>query len=598
MILHWLLVGSIVVATATGLRIATESPRHPWLAQYEWLLPEHFVWTAHIASALVLVAAAVGYASYLFKSGLLQRVKLDRARLAALLSSKSSRWTTANIILYWILFAAMLLQMLTGAALYFDLAGSGACFLHWVAMCTILGYAVLHVACHALMGGLAQLARIFKFGALRPPAPAFDPFEVIAAMEQKYALVPSHPNGTGGSTGARGHPSPPNPGNGEKPRGAFSRAVNPLLLSAAVAVLAVATIAAWDRNSIEVLHIHKIDPSQAPKVDGDASDPIWTTIPALNVRTDNGANFGGTGDSTIGIKAVHDGQRAYFLCVWDDPTRSLKQTPLQKRNGAWHLLAPANSSERQFNQDKFSILLTKLDSVLAGDHTFHAGKPPLAEKVRTLSGQGLHYTTADGVYADVWEWKATSTNPSGMLDDDHFGPPPKTTEAQAEGTAAYRGGFAPDSGTANYSWNYARPLPHTDDPAITPRRLPKDLAAVARQIGHVDLDAEHSDDENSRWYMTEQETEPYSIERDREVPDGTVIPGIIISGKYSGDRADVRGAARWAASRWVLEVTRPLRPHTQFDVAIETGTFMRVAAFDHDRIKHTRHVRPLRLEVE
>jgi hypothetical protein len=561
------------------------------------------VWTAHIASALVLVAAAVGYASYLFKSGLLQRIKLDRARLASLLSSKSSRWTTANIILYWALFAAMLLQMLTGGALYFDLAGSQACFLHWAAMCAILGYAVLHVACHALMGGGAQLARIFKFGALRPPAPPFDPFEVIAAIEQKYALSPSQSGGPGRVSGFGGHPPPGGSsterlGDQKKPRRGLSRAVNPLLLSAAVAVLAAASIAAWDRNSIEVLHIRKIDPSQAPNVDGDASDPVWTTIPAVNVRTGNGANLGGTGDSTVGIKAVHDGQRAYFLCVWDDPNRSLKQTPLQKRNGAWHLLAPANSSERRFNQDKFSILLTKLDSVLAGDHTFHAGKPPQADKLRTLSGQGLHYTTAEGVYADVWEWKATSTSASGMLDDDHFGPPPNATEAQASGAAPYRGGFAPDSGTANYSWNYVRPLPDTDDPAITPRRLPKDLAAVAQQIGHIDLDPEHSDDEGSRWYMTEEETEPYSPERDHEIPDGTVIPGIIISGKYSGDRADVRGVARWAASRWVLEVTRALRPHTQFDVAIETGTFMRVAAFDHARIKHTRHVRPLRLEVE
>jgi hypothetical protein len=596
-ILHWLLVGSIVVATATGLRIATESPRHPWLAQYAWLLPERFVWTAHIASALLLVAAAVGYASYMFNSGLLQRVKLDRSRLAALLSSKSSRWTTTNIVLYWILYAAMLLQMLTGAALYFDLAGSGACFLHWVAMCVILGYAALHVACHALMGGGAQLVRIFKFGALRPPAPAFDPFEVIAAIEQKYALAPSQAGGPGGRSGAGGHP-PPDVGNRGNPRRALSRAVNPLLLSAAVTALAVASIAAWDRTSIEVLHIRRIDPSQAPKVDGDASDPVWTTISSVNVRTDNGANLGGTGDSTIGIKAVHDGQRAYFLCVWDDPTRSLKQTPLEKRNGAWHLLAPANSSERRFNQDKFSILLTKLDSVLAGDHTFHAGNPPQAEKLRTLSGQGLHYTTAADVYADVWEWKATSTNPSGMLDDDHFGPPTKATEAQASGAAPYRGGFAPDSGTANYSWNYVTPLPHTDDPTVTPRRLPKDLAAVARQIGHVDLDPEHSDDEGSRWYMTEKETEPYSADRDHNIPDGTVIPGIIISGQYAGDRADVMGAARWAANRWILEVTRPLRPNTKFDVAIETGTFMRVAVFDHDRFKHTRHIRPLRLEVD
>ena len=77
-----------------------------------------------------------------------------------------------------------------------------------------------------------------------------------------------------------------------------------------------------------------------------------------------------------------------------------------------------------------------------------------------------------------------------------------------------------------------------------------------------------------------------------------VVPGVIISGKYSGDRADVRCAARWAAGRWALEVVRRLEAQSRYDVPIRTGTFMRVAAFDHAQIRHTRHVRPIRLEVK
>jgi hypothetical protein len=548
------------------------------------------VWTAHIGAALVLVATSVGYVAYLLKSGLLQRVRLDRGRIAAVFSSRSTRWKTINIVLYWALYAAMLVQILTGAAMYYDLAGTDVELLHWSAMCAILGYAVLHVACQAAMGGGAQLAKILKLGSLGPATPPFDPFEVIAALEQKYALAPSGHVGVAGS-GAR-----PQPTGHKPPRRSISGAVNPFLLSTAIAVLAAAAATVWDRQTIDVLRIRKIEPAQVPLVDGDASDPVWTMVRAVSVHTANGANLGGSGDSTVRIKAVHDGQRAYFLFVWDDPTRSLKQAPLQKRNGAWHLLAPANSGERRFNQDKFSILLTKLDSVLAGDHTFHAGKPPM-EGARTLSANGLHYTMAQGIYADVWVWKSTSTNPSGMLDDDHFGPPAPSVGGSSE-QGPYRGGFAPDPGTANYTRNSVGPFPRSEDIPITPRRLPKNLAALAQQIGRVDLDPEHSDDATSHWSMSEVESEPYSASRDGQIPDRTVIPGVIIAGEYSGDRADVRGAAHWAAGRWVLEVTRSLRPHSQFDVAIETGTFMRVAAFDHDRIRHTRHVRPLRLEVE
>jgi hypothetical protein len=45
-------------------------------------------------------------------------------------------------------------------------------------------------------------------------------------------------------------------------------------------------------------------------------------------------------------------------------------------------------------------------------------------------------------------------------------------------------------------------------------------------------------------------------------------------------------------------VTRRLDTKSKFDVPIMTGVHMRVAAFDHSQIRHTRHVRPILLEVE
>jgi hypothetical protein len=63
------------------------------------------------------------------------------------------------------------------------------------------------------------------------------------------------------------------------------------------------------------------------------------------------------------------------------------------------------------------VLLTKLDLVLAGDRTFHAGPEPIGGKPATLSGRGLHYTTHDNLYVDVWAWRATSGGPFGYMDD-------------------------------------------------------------------------------------------------------------------------------------------------------------------------------------
>jgi hypothetical protein len=117
-------------------------------------------------------------------------------------------------------------------------------------------------------------------------------------------------------------------------------------------------------------------------------------------------------------------------------------------------------------------------------------------------------------------------------------------------------------------------------------------------MGEIDIDPNHGESDAARWFMTEAESVPYSPEQDARVPVGTVIPGVVVAGDFSGDRADVRCAARWASGHWALEVARRLDTNSRYDIPLQTGVFMRVAAFDHSQIRHTRHVRPIRLEVE
>jgi len=374
---------------------------------------------------------------------------------------------------------------------------------------------------------------------------------------------------------------------------------NPFIVATAVAIASATFLITVDRQTVDTLYVHRITKSEAPIIDGDSSDAVWRSARPFYVPTVQGGNFDGRGETTVEIRAVHDGEQAYFLFVWDDPTRSLKQLPMQKAADGWHILHDGyeKGDEHAYSDDRFSVLLTKLDVELAGDHTFHAGSTPVAGQPTTLSGRGLHFTTQEGVYANVWEWKATSTA-TGFCDNDHFGPPVEATAEQREGKVPYRGGFAPNPGTANYSDNFEPQAPNGYNQPIRPRRLPKDYRAMMAAMGKIDLDPNHSESDGARWYMTEAESVPYSEEVDAEVPVGTVIPGVIIAGKYSGDRADVRCAARWAGGRWVLEVTRRLDTKSQYAIPISTGTFMRVVAFDHSQIRHTRHVRPIRLEVE
>jgi hypothetical protein len=483
---------------------------------------------------------------------------------------------------------------------------------HWYATWIVPGFAVLHILVHVRIGGVSQLFRIFRPERLPPPPARLDAVELLALLVEKSSpatqsdhadptLQPQHPqpDKAGGPREAREPPANPSPRRAARRNNATLQS-NPFVVAVAVAVAGTSVLLATDWLSVDSLRIHRIASHDAPILDGDASDAAWRNIRPISVMTNQGGNFDGRGESKVDIRAVHDGTWAYFLFVWEDPTRSLKQLPLIKEIDGWHLLHDGyeQGDEHAYNEDKFAVLLTTLDVDLAGDRTFHASPHPIPGAPSTMTGRGLHYTAAGGL-ADVWQWKATSGGPTGWMDDDYFGPPREPTPMQASNAAPYRGGFAPDPGAANYADNFImQPDPTGEGVVFVPRRLPRNLAAIQAALGQVARDPDVGESDGARWFMTEAESAPFTPEQDLLVPIGTMVPGVIIAGDFSGDRADVRCAARWASGHWALEVARRLDTRSAYDVPLRSGTFMRVAAFDHSQIRHTRHVRPIRLEVE
>jgi Ethylbenzene dehydrogenase/Prokaryotic cytochrome b561 len=604
-ILHWLLVAAVSVAFVTGLRIATEAPEHGWINAIDFVLPRVNVWTLHVRAAVVMVAVSIAYAIYLTRSGLSRRVRLDTVQLHGLIGPKRVRLGAISVILTWIFFTTMAALIVSGGMLYFGVsAGYDAMMVHWYSALVVPGFALLHLLVHFRIGGMAQLSRIFRPGRLPPPPPRLDAVELLTLLAERDAAAATEAPSV----------SPPGPSfrddrdrrtqSGEQPPDAPKRRnatlqANPFVVAAAIAITGASAIVASDWLFVDSLKIHRIASADAPSIDGDTSDPVWRNIQPFAVMTNQGGNFDGQGESRVEIRAVHDDERVYFLFTWQDPSRSLKQLPLIKQIDGWHLLHDGyeHGDEQAFNEDKFAVLLTDSDVDLAGDRTFHASPNPVPGAPSTMTGRGLHFTTT-GAYVDVWQWKATS-GASGWMDDDHFGPPLAPSTMQVSNAAPYHGGFAPDPGTANYSDNFDLPTGAVNgDPAVTPRRLPRDLAATVAGMGQVSLDPDIGEGDGARWFMTEADTVPYTVEVDRLIPVGTVLPGVIVSGDASGDRSDVRCAARWASGHWALEVTRRLDTHSPYDVAVRSGVFMRVGAFDHSEIRHTRHVRPIRLEVE
>jgi cytochrome b subunit of formate dehydrogenase len=640
-ILHWLLVIAIVTAFVTGLRIGSETPERGWINLFDMLIPSERVWTTHMQAAVVLVAVSLAYAVYVVRSGLSRRVQLDRIRLRGLGRRGPARRGAINVVLYWVFFITMIALIVTGALMYFGYsAGADVVTLHWYAAWVIPAFAGLHVLTHYAVGGMAQLLRICRPTRLITPPPPLDAVELLTLLVEQSTInetrrQPLRPADAANTTRreaarpamAKPQPVKPQPARPQpakshpakshpvmaKPRPATAKQQrdsrrknltiqsNPFVVAAAVAIVGATVIVSVDREAVDTLHIHHINSADAPVLDGETSDPVWRKITPFSVMTSHGGNFDGKGETKVEIRAAHDGTWAYFLFTWADPTRSLKHLPLLKADDGWRLLHDGYEvgDEQDFDEDKFSVLLTKSNGILAGDNTFHASPHPIAEAPATMTGRGLHYTE-NGGYADVWLWKATSGGPTGWMDDEHFGPPLQATPMQAGGVAPYRGGFAPDPGNANYSDNFSMINEKTGElnQTIRPRRLPKNLEVTKAALGQIDIDPDRGESAGARWFMTEAESLPYTPELDSHLPKGTIVPGVIIAGEFSGDRADVRCAARWASGAWALEVARRLNTHSKYDVPIETGTFMRVAAFDHSQIRHTRHVRPIYLEVE
>ena len=300
------------------------------------------------------------------------------------------------------------------------------------------------------------------------------------------------------------------------------------------------------------------------------------------------------------MRAVEDGEKIYFAFRWEDPTRSQMRLPLQKREDGWHMLGTKAdiADVVDYYEDKLAILFTNSDAFGNGGTT-HMGPDPLPGAPKPVHGRGYHYTT-DGLYADVWQWKASRGGLLGRVDDMCFGPP-KAAERGDEGRkGALPGRLRQRSGQGLLRLQLqGRGSGRLSRPRSGSSSCPRTVAATTSAMGTLHLILNSSNDEGSRWWMTEGEVVPYSKEADDKIPVGTVIPGVLIQGAYEGDRADIVGSAVWRDGYWTLETSRKLKTGNPYDVAFgkDERLFMYVSVFDHTQTRHTRHMRPIVLSM-
>lgn len=584
-VLHLMLMITFVVLVATGLRLATDDPEAGWLSVLDAILPVEGLWFDHLVGGVVLAAALSGYAIYMRRARLQARVRLDRARLVAMLQPGRQKWAAVNIAVYWLLMLSLVIEVATGVMLFAE-AGRGILIIHLYTTFVCIVAVAAHVALHAVAGGLSQIVRIVRPAplVLAPPPPD------IAELLARELARRTQADGNDAS------------GPQAKPVASVVRNVrlqaSPLATAVVVALAVGGAAIGSERLTRPVLRVVEITQAEAPILDGDISDPVWARTTPVSVLTTQGGDFGGTHQSRVEIRALHDGVNAYFSFVWDDPTRSLKHMPLVKKQGRWYVAASKDdmTDEETFNEDKFAALFARPGFPLIGA-AIHLARAPLAEHPPSSTGRGLHYAVGGGI-ADVWQWRASHGGVVGHIDNCHFGAPQAPEDVPRNPGYQYPGGFALDRGTAGYSSNFAETKDAAGRAVVLPRWLPRDVAAVAAALGRVGAGQGESESPGARWWMKASETQPYSPETDATIPDGSVIPSIVVPDVLEPHAASVRGTARWASGRWTLELTRRLYSGSTEDVPVKTGVLMWVAAFDHAEKRHTRHLRPFRLEVE
>jgi len=546
-VLHWVSAIAVIASLVTGIRIsadALDAVVSKWL---EPVLPQGEIWSIHIWAGLALFGTSTAYLIYMATSGLSARISARRLAPLRMQAPAKLRWLSVNVLLHWLLYGLVVVLTITGVLLYLGFGG-WVVTIHLAAAFGTLAYTLAHIVAHFAYGGWRQWLRIFRPARLANSA----------GQRSRY----------------------------------------PLLIASVVAVPAAGVVAALDYETRDTLFVQTT--RDAPSIDGITDDSAWRSARKVTIRTSQGANLAGTGESTVEVMAVRNADKIYFAFRWQDPTRSLARLPMIKREDGWRLIG--HDGDRadvvDYYEDKLAVIFSASDAFAGGGAT-HLGPKPLADRPSSLNERGLHYTT-DGSFIDMWQWKASRGGLLGYMDDQYIGPPREATADEAAKRARYQGGYWNDPGRTFYSYNFGFEGPGGYRGPVLPKRLPRSPEAAARAIGTFDpTNADLSQDEGSIWWLTEAESEPYSKEADAKFPVGSIMPGVLILGDYEGDRGDIRAGARWKDGYWTVEASRNLRATSRYDADFtgDKPLYMWVSVFDHTQTRHTRHARPVEVRL-
>ena len=284
-------------------------------------------------------------------------------------------------------------------------------------------------------------------------------------------------------------------------------------------------------------------------LDGHARTREWYGIDSVLVALSGGDNFD-NGFTNILVKSFRNRQHIFFLFQWQDKSRSYNRQ-LLKTDSGW-IEQKSDSSifgESVYFEDQLAV-------------SFHRSSAGCLESCHLGNSQqaGRHYTNGDT--ADVWMWRALSTNPVGEADDGWWAKTAGDSNGGMRFDNSAGGGYA-----SNLNREWGEPYFLSYHPAYR-----------------------YWIDMRSKFFM------PYRSGLDIfEV--GAIQPAVVTL-PFTGDRGDIRVRGRWARGVWTVELSRAINTGSPFDMAMTGTVWMSLAPFDNSEKMHSYHFKTIKLIIE
>lgn len=322
-------------------------------------------------------------------------------------------------------------------------------------------------------------------------------------------------------------------------------------------------------KSFRPVPVTAVKASAAPAVDGDASDAVWASAPAVKLAAVKGVNFkDGLGNTAGTVQAAYAGDMLYMLVTYEDPTYSVRRSPYVKQaDGTWAKLKDPDDKggdNTKYYEDKLAVIWNIGDTIFGFNERFscqaacHAGEPG--------KPYGNKYTLEEGELGDMWHMKYVRTGSIGQTDDqylDHTRFDPEKAKNAGRKTDKKDGGGYEDVKLVNG----------------VPEFMNKDAKAANKGGTYWLKAADKVPFDNARFAV------------------GDEVASIMIA-PFTGDRGDIATGAKWKDGKWTVEFSRKLVTGSPTDVQFsDLGKpyGFGLGFFDNSQVRHAFVQEPLHL---